>query len=143
MNNSLEQYCQGVRLARMLARSLHGRFFVDAAGKLRLVNGAPDMQKLVACFTQLRRRPLEASAVWEPSQFGLAEAGLLERAILEDMGAALQRWEAALEELDAHVSSASASAFLRKVVARDRREIDYLWQRYAVCIRYERQLHNG
>src|SRR5687768_659228 len=93
MDISFQQFGEQVEPARACARSLHGRFFADAAGKLRLVSGAPAFDSLLDCFTQFRREPLEATAVGEPTQFGLTDDGLLDPSVLEDIGVALDHWE--------------------------------------------------
>lgn len=124
-----------------LARSLHGRVFVSSEGRLCLVSGCPDFEKLLACLASCRDVPA-AERSPSPSDLGFPICcdGELTEQNLNLISRALTRWVRALDREPAIRPPGKRRS---QQIAWERREAELLRQRLAACYQWRRRLSSA
>ncbi|MEX0711799.1 MAG: hypothetical protein WD278_05585 [Pirellulales bacterium] len=129
------------RRYRTLARSLHGRIWVSREGRLCLVSGRPDFEKLLACLASYRDVPAsERSPGPCDLGFPICCDGELTDQNLNVISRALTRW---IRALDREPAIRPPGKRRSQQISWERREAELLRQRLAACYQWHRRLSSA
>jgi|GEM_PF-4808526 len=137
IQTTLERSCAR---SRCLARSLHARIFVSAAGRIYLASGKPNFAKLRQRLTLTRRIPTLSEAP-TPDQLGLGCDGELTSETLHAMQRALKQWAAGLTAASSGHGRLARGE--RTQVDRELGELQRLQERLATCLLWSARIREG